>query len=123
MAPTTTTQAALEWINMLLEKSPSDMGRFIQELLPTLLNALKDDADDVVLMNLQARGDPMNRFGGAEDLKANPRCTLGVEGRQPWGVKEKGKGRIRTRSKKKNRGECKPGRSQLTFSLSRFAEA
>lgn len=48
------TQAALEWINMLLEKSPSDMGRFIQELLPSLLNALTDSADDVVLMNLQA---------------------------------------------------------------------
>lgn len=47
------TQAALEWINMLLEKSPSDMGRFIQELLPSLLNALTDSADDVVLMNLQ----------------------------------------------------------------------
>lgn len=40
---------------MLLEKSPSDMGRFIQELLPSLLNALTDSADDVVLMNLQAR--------------------------------------------------------------------
>lgn len=38
---------------MLLEKSPSDMGRFIQELLPSLLNALTDSADDVVLMNLQ----------------------------------------------------------------------
>lgn len=46
-------QAALKWINMLLEKSPSDMGRFIQELLPSLLNALTDSADDVVLMNLQ----------------------------------------------------------------------
>lgn len=62
MTPTTTTQAALEWINMLLEKSPSDMGRFIEELLPTLLNALTDDADDVVLMNLQARGGPMERL-------------------------------------------------------------
>ncbi|CAN0057148.1 unnamed protein product, partial [Laminaria digitata] len=46
-------QAALEWINMLLEKSPSDMSRFIQELLPSLLNALTDSADNVVLMNLQ----------------------------------------------------------------------
>ncbi|CAN0416335.1 unnamed protein product, partial [Ectocarpus sp. 12 AP-2014] len=48
-----TKMAALEWINMLLEKSPSDMGRFIQELLPSLLNALTDSADDVVLMNLR----------------------------------------------------------------------
>eukprot|EP00752_Nemacystus_decipiens_P010688 g9519.t1 len=48
-----TKMAALEWINMLLEKSPSDMGRFIQELLPSLLNTLTDEADDVVLMNLQ----------------------------------------------------------------------
>lgn len=38
---------------MLLEKSPSDMGRFIHELLPSLLNTLTDKADEVVLMNLQ----------------------------------------------------------------------
>ncbi|CAN0424517.1 unnamed protein product [Ascophyllum nodosum] len=48
-----TKMAALEWINMLLKKSPSDMGRFIQELLPSLLNTLTDAADEVVLMNLQ----------------------------------------------------------------------
>ena len=39
-------KAALEWINMLLEKSPSDMGRFISDLLPSLLNALTDDTWD-----------------------------------------------------------------------------
>lgn len=38
---------------MLLEKAPSAMDRFIKELLPSLLNALSDSADDVVLMNLQ----------------------------------------------------------------------
>lgn len=48
-------QAALEWILMLLEKAPADMDRFIQELLPSLLNALSDSADDVVLMNLQVQ--------------------------------------------------------------------
>lgn len=47
---------------MLLEKSPSDMGRFIQELLPSLLNALTDDADDVVLMNLQASQAKKNKM-------------------------------------------------------------
>ena len=48
---------------MLLEKSPSDMGRFIQELLPSLLNALTDEADDVVLMNLQASQRSQSREG------------------------------------------------------------
>ncbi|CAN0185997.1 unnamed protein product, partial [Discosporangium mesarthrocarpum] len=38
---------------MLLEKNPTEMGRFIEELLPSLLNALSDRADDVVLMNLE----------------------------------------------------------------------
>ena len=47
---------------MLLKKSPSDMGRFIQELLPSLLNTLTDAADEVVLMNLQVR----SRGGGVE---------------------------------------------------------
>lgn len=46
-------KAALEWINMLLEKTPSNMGRFVQELLPSLLKTLEDIDDEVVLMNLQ----------------------------------------------------------------------
>lgn len=49
---------------MLLEKSPSDMSRFIQELLPSLLNALTDSADNVVLMNLQVRAGDSGGDGG-----------------------------------------------------------
>jgi len=48
-----TRMAALRWINMLLEKLPEDMKRFIEELLPALLRTLSDDADEVVLMNLK----------------------------------------------------------------------
>jgi hypothetical protein len=45
--------AALRWINMLLEKSPQEMGHFIDEILPALLKTLSDPADEVVLLNLQ----------------------------------------------------------------------
>ncbi len=38
---------ALKWINMLLEKSPQEMTRFIGELLPALLRTLSDDSDEV----------------------------------------------------------------------------
>jgi len=48
-----TRMAALRWINMLLEKNPRDMSRFIEELLPALLKTLSDEADEVVLMNLR----------------------------------------------------------------------
>ena len=48
-----TRMAALRWINMLLEKAPTEMNRFIAELLPALLHTLSDEADEVVLMNLE----------------------------------------------------------------------
>ena len=51
---------------MLLEKSPSDMSRFIQELLPSLLNALTDSADNVVLMNLQVRAGDGGGWGATK---------------------------------------------------------
>jgi len=48
-----TRMAALRWINMLLEKAPQEMNKFIGELLPALLTTLSDDSDEVVLMNLK----------------------------------------------------------------------
>ncbi|CAN0011364.1 unnamed protein product, partial [Phaeothamnion confervicola] len=41
-----TRMAALCWINMLLEKSPQEMGQFLEELLPALLKTLSDDSDE-----------------------------------------------------------------------------
>lgn len=48
-----TRMAALRWINMLLEKVSGEMNKFISELLPALLNTLSDEADEVVLTNLE----------------------------------------------------------------------
>jgi vacuole morphology and inheritance protein 14 len=45
--------AALQWINMLHEKDPSDMNKSIGDLLPALLKTISDSADEVVLINLQ----------------------------------------------------------------------
>lgn len=38
---------------MLLEKAPGEMKNFISELLPALLKTLSDEADEVVLTNLE----------------------------------------------------------------------
>lgn len=48
-----TKMAALRWINMLLEKKPSEMNSFISDLLPVLLKTLSDSSDAVVLLNIQ----------------------------------------------------------------------
>jgi len=48
-----TRMAALRWINMLLEKVRGEMNKFISELLPALLKTLSDEADEVVLTNLE----------------------------------------------------------------------
>lgn len=48
-----TRMAALRWINMLLEKAPGEMSKFITELLPALLKTLSDEADEVVVKNLE----------------------------------------------------------------------
>ncbi|KAG5176145.1 vacuolar protein 14 C-terminal Fig4p binding-domain-containing protein [Tribonema minus] len=48
-----TRMAALHWLNMLLEKAPAEMGRYIEDLLPALLHTLSDESDEVVLLNLQ----------------------------------------------------------------------
>ena len=49
----TTRVASLSWINMLHEKDPLEMNRYISDLLPALLKTLSDSADEVVLINLQ----------------------------------------------------------------------
>ena len=49
----TTRVACLHWINMLHEKDAAEMNRFIGDLLPALLKAISDTADEVVLINLQ----------------------------------------------------------------------
>lgn len=48
-----TRMATLRWINMLLEKAPGEMKTFISQLLPALLKTLSDEADEVVLTNLE----------------------------------------------------------------------
>ncbi|GMH78699.1 hypothetical protein TrLO_g1451 [Triparma laevis f. longispina] len=48
-----TKMASLRWINMLLEKVPAEMNKYIEKLLPSLLKTLADDADAVVLLVLQ----------------------------------------------------------------------
>jgi len=48
-----TRMATLRWINMLLEKAPGEMKNFISQLLPALLKTLSDEADEVVLTNLE----------------------------------------------------------------------
>lgn len=48
-----TRMAALRWINMLLEKTQREMIQYITELLPALLHTLSDEADEVVLTNLE----------------------------------------------------------------------
>jgi vacuole morphology and inheritance protein 14 len=45
--------AALHWIHMLHEKDSQEMNKSIGDLLPALLKAVSDSADEVVLMNLQ----------------------------------------------------------------------
>jgi vacuole morphology and inheritance protein 14 len=49
----TTRVAALNWINMLHEKDPTEINKSIGDLLPALLKAISDAADEVVLINLQ----------------------------------------------------------------------
>lgn len=49
----TTRVAALQWINMLHEKTPDAMNEYIGDLLPALLKTLSDPAEEVVLLNLQ----------------------------------------------------------------------
>ena len=48
-----TRMAALRWINMLLDRTTGEMNKFIAELLPSLLHTLSDEADEVVLTNLE----------------------------------------------------------------------
>ncbi|CAM9431837.1 unnamed protein product [Chrysoparadoxa australica] len=45
--------ASLRWIYMLMEKDQEQMGRFTEELLPSLLKTLSDDSDEVVLLTLR----------------------------------------------------------------------
>lgn len=45
--------ACLHWIYMLHEKDPAQMNAFIGDVLPALLKAVSDSADEVVLINLQ----------------------------------------------------------------------
>lgn len=45
--------ASLHWINMLHEKDPAEMNKSFEQLLPALLKAFSDSADEVVLINLQ----------------------------------------------------------------------
>ena len=49
----TTRVAALQWINMLHEKTPRAMNEYIGDLLPALLRTLSDPAEEVILLNLQ----------------------------------------------------------------------
>lgn len=49
----TTRVAALNWINMLHEKDAAEVNKSIGDLLPALLKAISDSADEVVLINLQ----------------------------------------------------------------------
>ena len=45
--------ASLNWIYMLHEKLPQEMNKYIHDILPALLKTLSDNADEVVLVNLQ----------------------------------------------------------------------
>lgn len=49
----TTRVACLHWLYMLHEKDPVKMNAFIGDLLPALLKTISDNADEVVLINLQ----------------------------------------------------------------------
>lgn len=49
----TTRVAALHWIYMLHEKDAVEINKFISDILPALLKAVSDAADEVVLINLQ----------------------------------------------------------------------
>lgn len=49
----TTRVTALNWINMLHEKDPGEINKFIGDLLPALLKAISDPSDEVVLINLK----------------------------------------------------------------------
>lgn len=48
-----TRMASLEWISMLLEKSPQQLEIQVNAMLPTLLKALSDVSDTVVLLDLE----------------------------------------------------------------------
>lgn len=50
-----TRTAALRWISMLLEKLPEDMLEFIDVILEALLNALSDESDEVVKLDVRLR--------------------------------------------------------------------
>lgn len=45
--------ACLQWLYMLHEKDASQMNMYIADILPALLKAVSDSADEVVLINLQ----------------------------------------------------------------------
>jgi vacuole morphology and inheritance protein 14 len=49
----TTRVAALHWIYMLHEKDAVEINKFIGDILPVLLKTVSDNADEVVLINLQ----------------------------------------------------------------------
>jgi len=46
---------SLNWINMLHEKDSIELNKNFEKLLPALLKALSDQADEVVLINLQVK--------------------------------------------------------------------
>jgi len=66
-----TRMAALRWINMLLEKVQGEMNQYISELLPALLRTLSDEADEVVLTNLEVPSLRLN----AKTLSTVGTCT------------------------------------------------
>jgi vacuole morphology and inheritance protein 14 len=49
----TTRVASLHWIYMLHEKDANEINKFIGDILPALLKTVSDNADEVVLINLQ----------------------------------------------------------------------
>lgn len=49
----TTRVASLHWIYMLHEKDSNEINKFIGDILPALLKTVSDNADEVVLINLQ----------------------------------------------------------------------
>merc|ERR1712091_839005 len=80
--------AALQWISMLLDKVASKMAKFMPELLPSLLCTLSDEADEVVLTNLEvlARISLLNDcefqrvLNAVVNLFAQDRCLLELRG-------------------------------------------
>jgi vacuole morphology and inheritance protein 14 len=54
--------AALHWINMLHEKDAQELNKCFEHLLPALLRTLSDNADEVVLINLQVKNSRYCKF-------------------------------------------------------------